>query len=46
MIERISRMKVCDISKVLAEIAPVDLAAGWDNVGLLVGDESKPVRVR
>ncbi|HHH76538.1 MAG TPA: Nif3-like dinuclear metal center hexameric protein, partial [Phycisphaerae bacterium] len=41
--ERIIRMKVCDITKVLAEIAPVDLAAGWDNVGLLVGDESQTV---
>lgn len=32
-------MKVREIVKVLEQIAPCDLAAEWDNVGLLVGDE-------
>ena len=29
---------VSDICKALGQIAPVCLAADWDNVGLLVGD--------
>jgi dinuclear metal center YbgI/SA1388 family protein len=37
-------MNVRDISNVLGEIAPLSLAAEWDNVGLLVGDPRSAVR--
>ena len=33
-----------DICEVLGEVAPPELAADWDNVGLLIGDASSPVR--
>ncbi|WP_397568700.1 Nif3-like dinuclear metal center hexameric protein [Schlesneria sp. T3-172] len=34
---------VHDVCKVLKQIAPLSLAEEWDNVGLLLGDESQPV---
>jgi len=34
---------VADLCRVLESIAPLHLAAEWDNVGLLVGDKSAPV---
>lgn len=37
-------MKVKDIMRVLQEIAPVEYAEKWDNVGLLVGDEQREVK--
>jgi len=37
------KIKVKDIMSFIEEIAPVSLAEGWDNVGLLVGDLNKPV---
>ncbi len=37
-------MKVKDIAKVIEEIAPLKLAQGWDNVGLLVGDAQRNVK--
>lgn len=37
-------MKVSDIAKQIEEIVPLRLAQDWDNVGLLVGDASKPVK--
>ncbi|MBN1943739.1 MAG: Nif3-like dinuclear metal center hexameric protein [Phycisphaerae bacterium] len=37
-------MNVRDICNVLGEIAPLSLAAEWDNVGLLVGDGRAAVR--
>ena len=33
---------VGDIAQVLKQLAPLALAEEWDNVGLLVGDESWP----
>lgn len=36
--------KVKDILNILNEFAPADNAEGWDNVGLLVGDEEKKVK--
>ena len=35
---------VRDVESFLYDWAPADLAAGWDNVGLLVGDPSREVR--
>jgi dinuclear metal center YbgI/SA1388 family protein len=35
---------VADLVHVLEEIAPLELAAEWDNVGLLLGDAAGPVR--
>jgi dinuclear metal center YbgI/SA1388 family protein len=32
------------ISEFLRSFAPVELAADWDNVGLLIGDEQRPVQ--
>ena len=37
-------MKVREIAAVLGELAPLELAADWDNVGLLLGDESARAR--
>ena len=37
-------MKVREISQALDEIAPLALAADWDNVGLLVGDCQEDVK--
>ncbi len=37
-------MKVRDIVEVLEHIAPPELAAEWDNVGLLIGDDDADVR--
>lgn len=31
---------IADVTQFLRQIAPLELAADWDNVGLLVGDES------
>ncbi len=36
-------MKVGDLVRALETIAPTRLAASWDNVGLLVGDEASPL---
>ncbi len=36
--------KVADVIEFLAALAPLDLAEPWDNVGLLWGDASVPVR--
>ncbi len=35
---------VADLVQALGCIAPLELAAEWDNVGLLLGDEAAPVR--
>jgi len=35
--------KVCDVEKYLFDWAPKELAADWDNVGLLVGDGEQAV---
>ena len=37
-------MKLRDICRKLEKIAPVGLAEGWDNVGLLAGDPEQSVR--
>ena len=37
-------MKLKDITASLEELAPLDLAEPWDNVGLLAGDYDRPVR--
>ncbi|MHC4639414.1 MAG: Nif3-like dinuclear metal center hexameric protein, partial [Planctomycetota bacterium] len=37
-------MKVKDIAAVIDGIVPMKLALDWDNVGLLIGDESKDVK--
>ena len=37
-------LTVAEIVKYMKEIAPLDLAADWDNVGLLLGDYQAPVR--
>jgi dinuclear metal center YbgI/SA1388 family protein len=37
-------MKVCEIVKVLETVAPLSLAAEWDNVGLLAGDGESGVK--
>lgn len=37
------RMNVGEVCAILAEMAPLELAESWDNVGLLVGDRSAPV---
>jgi dinuclear metal center YbgI/SA1388 family protein len=37
-------MKVKDIAAIIEEIAPLKLAQGWDNVGLLVGDAQQTVK--
>ena len=34
---------VSEVAQFLGEFAPLTLAEGWDNVGLLVGDASRPV---
>ena len=36
--------RVCDIEKMLYDLAPRDLALEWDNLGLLVGDSGAEVR--
>jgi dinuclear metal center YbgI/SA1388 family protein len=36
-------MKVADLVRAMEAIAPARLAAAWDNVGLLVGDEESPL---
>src|SRR5207302_4835230 len=35
---------VADLTSVMQTIAPLALAAEWDNVGLLLGDAAAPVR--
>jgi dinuclear metal center YbgI/SA1388 family protein len=37
-------MQVKDIARQIEEIYPLELAQGWDNVGLLIGDRQKNVR--
>jgi dinuclear metal center YbgI/SA1388 family protein len=37
-------MNVADLVRTMERIAPTRFAAPWDNVGLLVGDESSPLR--
>jgi len=37
-------MKIKDIAEVIEEIAPLKLAQGWDNVGLLIGDAQRGVK--
>lgn len=37
-------MKICDIAQAVEGIAPLGLAQGWDNVGLLVGDPAKSIK--
>lgn len=37
-------MLVEDIIKTLEELAPPELAFGWDNVGLMVGDKKKNIK--
>src|SRR5262245_18668059 len=37
-------MKLQDLIAHLRSVAPLDLAAEWDNVGLLLGDESAEVQ--
>jgi dinuclear metal center YbgI/SA1388 family protein len=37
-------MKVSDITQAFEELAPLSLAQSWDNVGLLIGSASQPVR--
>ena len=37
-------MKVKDIAGIVEEIAPLGLAQGWDNVGLLIGDPEREIR--
>ena len=37
-------IRVGDVSDVLERIAPLSLAAEWDNVGLLIGQPDAPVR--
>jgi len=41
---RQARLRVQQVCDVLAQIAPPELAAEWDNVGLLIGDPARPVR--
>src|SRR5712691_3505978 len=36
-------LTVAAVIDFLEQFAPVDLAAGWDNVGLLLGDRAAPV---
>ena len=42
--ERDRIMKVSDVARALESLAPVEMAAEWDNVGLLVGDAAASVR--
>ena len=37
-------MKIKDIAEIIEEIAPLKLAQGWDNVGLLIGDAQRNVK--
>lgn len=37
-------MKCADIIKCICELCPIESALGWDNVGLLVGDEGKEIK--
>lgn len=37
-------MKVKDIAGIVEKIAPLGLAQGWDNVGLLIGDPERKIR--
>jgi dinuclear metal center YbgI/SA1388 family protein len=41
--DRLAAMRLADILVVLDSIAPLRLAEGWDNVGLLVGDPAANV---
>jgi len=38
-------VKLRDVCKTLGEIAPLDLAAEWDNVGLLIGSEDSNSKI-
>jgi dinuclear metal center YbgI/SA1388 family protein len=42
-VARISMLTIQDVCHFLEEFAPAKLAEDWDNVGLLVGDEARPV---
>lgn len=35
--------KVADVLRVMKELAPIELAEAWDNVGLLIGDAEREV---
>ncbi|MBC8378958.1 MAG: Nif3-like dinuclear metal center hexameric protein [Planctomycetes bacterium] len=37
-------MKIKDIASAIEQIAPLGLAQGWDNVGLLIGDPDKVIK--
>ncbi|MHC5000305.1 MAG: Nif3-like dinuclear metal center hexameric protein [Planctomycetota bacterium] len=37
-------MKIKDIAQAVEQIAPLELAQDWDNVGLLVGNSDKPIK--
>jgi dinuclear metal center YbgI/SA1388 family protein len=37
-------MKIKDIAEQIEKISPLKLAQGWDNVGLLIGDEKRSVK--
>lgn len=37
-------MKIKEIAEAVEEIAPLGLAQGWDNVGLLIGDPDKTIK--
>jgi dinuclear metal center YbgI/SA1388 family protein len=37
-------MKIKDIAERIEKISPLKLAQGWDNVGLLIGDENRSVK--
>lgn len=37
-------MKVCEVAKIIENIAPLSLADDWDNVGLLVGDSNAEIK--
>ena len=39
-----NQVTVNDIITLLEEMIPVELAEGWDNVGLMLGRRNKPVR--
>ena len=36
-------MRLSEILQVLGQMAPLDLAEGWDNVGLLMGDREQTI---
>ncbi len=36
-------ISISDVARVLCDLAPLELAESWDNVGLLLGDVDRPV---